>query len=553
MHAAPLDHAPRVWHVDCESTANAHEPSTLLSLAAVNALRLQSGDRLLFRRGTICRGKLSPKGSGSESQPILISSFGSGARPRLEATEKDESAVEFHDQQYFEVDSLDIRGANNYGIQITAEHGLLRHIVLRDLTVHHVRNQMDSIHTKSNGLVVVHATRPGAGFDDVLIDGVLAHDSTQWAGILVEGSTGAVSTRHVVVRNSIVHDVQGDGIALFRLTDGLIENSVAWHTGLQKTQTVGTPNGIWTWACTRCTVQNDEAFLTDSPGIDGGAFDIDFWNHNDSLLDNYGHDTQGYCLSVFGAYSATTQSTVRGNVCIRNGLSPRLAERQGAIFLATWEHGSLQSVRIEQNTVYFDPPGNYVAIQTGQEFNAREVEIGQNTINTTSSLAIAEKLQAGTNTITHDEFPSGIALKASTQPTPEWAERIIGGASQNQWQLIVALPEMSGSNLARATVGQLMLLRSQSLQFRGKGLLVTIACHCSELDRARMEADWQLAADGVRIVTLPDPSPAMQSTLLIDPRRDLYYEWDGLLKPAVIGPTLRQALGMPFFGGLPSF
>jgi hypothetical protein len=553
MHPAPSDRALRVWHVDCESPANANEPSTLHSLAAVNALRLQPGDQLLFRRGTICRGKLSPKGSGSESQPILVSSFGTGARPRLEATEKDDSAVEFHDQQYFEVDSLDISGANTYGIHITAQHGLLRHIVLRDLTVHHVRNQRDSIHTKSNGLVVVHATGPGAGFDDVLIDGVLAHDSTQWAGILVEGFTGPVSTQHVVVRNSMVHDVHGDGIALFRLHDGLIENSVAWHTGLQKTETVGTPNGIWTWACTRCTIQNDEAFLTDSPGIDGGGFDIDFWNHDNAVLDNYAHDTQGYCLSVFGAYSVTTQSTVRGNVCIRNGLSPRLAERQGAIFLATWEHGSLQSVRIEQNTVYFDPPGNYAAIQTGPELNAREIEISQNTINTTSSLAIAGKLQAGTNIITHDEFPSGIAPRASTQPTPEWAESIIAGASPNQWQLIVASPEMTGSNLPRSIVGQLMLLRSQSLQFRGKGLLVTIACHCSERDRAQVEADWQLAADGVGIVTLPDPSPTMQATLLIDPRRDLHYEWDGLLKSAVIGPRLRQALGMPFFGGLPSF
>jgi Right handed beta helix region len=551
--AADAERVPRIWRVDCDAPVSANEVSTLHSLTAVNALALQPGDQLLFRRGTVCRGKLSPKGSGSESRPIRISTFGSGARPRIEAAEKDESVVEFRDQQYFEIDSLDVSGASAYGIHITAGHGLLRHIVLRDLTVHHIHNQAADIRTKSKGLIVVHAIKSGAGFDDVLIDGVLAHDTTQWAGIVVEGFTGPVSTQHVVVRNSMVHDVHGDGIVLFRLNDGLIENSVAWHTGMQKTETVGTPNGIWAWACARCTIQNNEAFLTDSPGIDGGAFDIDFWNHDNSVLDNYAHDTQGYCVAVFGAYSVTTQSTVRGNVCIQNGLSPRLAERQGAIFLATWEHGSLRDVRIEQNTVYFDPPGNYAAFQTGPEFSAHGVEISHNRINTTSGLAIADKLQAGTNTVTNDAFPSGIVPKASEGPVPEWAKQIAAESSPNQWQLIAVLPGMSSSNPPRSMVGQLMLLRSQALQFRGKGLQVTIACHCSEQDRAQLEADWQLVADGVRIVQLPGPSPSVQSTILLARGRELHCEWEGLLKPSVIGPALRQVLGTPSFGSLPAF
>ena len=70
---------------------------------------------------------------------------------------------------------------------------------------------------------------------------------------------------------------------------------------MQDTQTIGTPNAIWTWMCDDCTVQRSEAYLTDSPGVDGGAFDIDYGNTKNSVIDNYGHDTQGYCVAVFGA------------------------------------------------------------------------------------------------------------------------------------------------------------------------------------------------------------------------------------------------------------
>ena len=152
----------------------------------------------------------------------------------------------------------------------------------------------------------------------------------------------------MVIRNSTVHNVQGDGIVLFRVRHGSIESSVAWNTGMQVTQTIGTPNAIWTWMCDDCTVTQNEAFLTDSPGVDGGAFDIDYGNTDNSVIDNYGHDTQGYCVAVFGAGFVTRASTVRGNLCINNGRSPRMADFQGAIFLHTWNGGSIDGLTVEE-------------------------------------------------------------------------------------------------------------------------------------------------------------------------------------------------------------
>jgi sugar phosphate isomerase/epimerase len=164
--------------------------------------------------------------------------------------------------------------------------------------------------------------------------------------------------------NSVVHDVYGDGIVLFQVEDGLIERSAAWRAGLQPEQTIGTPNGIWTWRCRRCTVEWTEGFFVDSPGVDGGVYDIDWGNDDNVVQHNFGHDAMGYCVSVFAAGGeTTTNSVVRRNVCVNNGRSPKLARRQGDLFVSTWEGGKLDGIRIHGNTFCWNPPIDVPVVQ----------------------------------------------------------------------------------------------------------------------------------------------------------------------------------------------
>ncbi len=562
--AAALPAHAKVWRVDCSAPGapgrvEAQESrqddaaATLHSLAEVNRLALQAGDEVLFRRGTVCRGRLSPQGSGAAGRPIHLGAFGSGLRPRIEAAPDDEAALQLHDQQYWEIESLDISGSRDFGVHIAASHGLLHHIVLRDLTVHGVGRGNESPKKKSSGLVVINAAA-GAGFDDVVIDGVIAHDSTQWAGIMVEGAEGPVVTRNVTVRNSMVHDVEGDGIVLFRQSDGVIENSVAWHTGMQHTESIGTPNAIWTWACTHCTVQNNEAFLTDSPGIDGGAFDVDFWSTDTVVRDNYGHDTQGYCVSVFGAFHVTRRSTVSGNLCIHNGLSPRLAARQGAIFLMTWYDGSIEDVRIAGNRIYFAPAGKMAAIQQGPGIKISGLVIENNAVTSTVNLAAAPGMpwEGHGNTFTLGEFQvQAEGTTTATTSLPEWARSTAPKPDKRGWRLLVAMPETGDDVVARDAVGQLMLLRSQAMQFRNAGLEVTVACRCTEQRIKQLDSDWQLAEDGVHLATWPSEAPSSQTAVLINPRGAVEETWQGALTPIGLGEALRRVLGDPKFSGLP--
>ena len=51
------------------------------SLAKVNSVKFSPGDQVLFSRGQVWTGELSPKGSGTSGNPILLGAYGSGDAP----------------------------------------------------------------------------------------------------------------------------------------------------------------------------------------------------------------------------------------------------------------------------------------------------------------------------------------------------------------------------------------------------------------------------------------------------------------------------------------
>ncbi len=353
------------YYIDCvagsDQGAGRSAGEAWRSLDKINATTFVPGDSILLKRGSRCTGKLWPKGSGQEGRPIRIGAYGKGALPVIDGSGH-EAALKLFNQQYWHIENLETTGGDPYGVLVSGERGTLRHFRLTNLVVHDVTGQ---VKTKSSGLVVFKSGGSDQTFDDILIDGVTAYNTTQWSGIMVLGAAGrdlsdwSRRASNVTIRNSIVHDVYGDGIVMFQVHKGLIEKSVAWRAGLQPTQTIGTPNGIWYWSCSDCTIEWTEGFSIDSPGVDGGVYDIDWGCDNSIIQYNFAHDSMGYCASVFGSGNYTTSnSVVRYNICVNNGRSPKLSRRQGDMYISTWEGGSLDGVEIYNNTYYWNPPIN---------------------------------------------------------------------------------------------------------------------------------------------------------------------------------------------------
>jgi hypothetical protein len=358
----PITHASTSYYDDCSARASGvGTPSRPWnSTAAVNAHgTFTAGSRILLRAGKTCTGSLAPQGSGRPGRPITLGAYGRGTRPVVVAAAGQETALTLINQSWWTVDGLEFSGGTRRGVFVTVTRGVATGITLRNLTVHGVTGS--TLDSKNTGLVVVSPTHylgnwVSARFDRVLVDNVVAHDTTMWAGIIVGTATNAdlwdwqesERSTNVTVRNSTVYHTYGDGIVLFAVGHGLIDHNVAHDTGLQPTETIGTPNGIWSWACNDCVVQHNEAYRANSPGADGGAFDIDFYSRNSVVQYNYGHDNSAYCVGVFGAEnSATVNAVVRYNVCAHNGTESGTVGED--VMLAVWNNGTINGIQIYGN------------------------------------------------------------------------------------------------------------------------------------------------------------------------------------------------------------
>jgi len=379
------------YYVDC-TKGNDANPGTSPSkpwgtLNKVNVTVFGPGDGIFFKRGSTCSGTLHPQGSGVDGKPITLGAYGWGERPTIDGGSA-EVAFELRNQQYWEIQDIEITGGSVFGIHITSDGGAgtLNHFRLTHLVVHDVNG--GPVSSKESGLVVLSSYGSNSILNDIVVDDVTAYNTNQWAGIMVTGlgsdyrADPPLLSTNVTIRNSTVHNVYGDGIVLFGVKNGLIEKSLAYDTGMQPApQTIGTPNAIWTWMCHDCIVQYNEAYNTHSPDVDGGAFDVDWGCVNNLYQYNYAHDTDSYCISVFGAGGLTTSnSIVRYNVCSNNGLDSTQANSAGAILLSTWSGGTLDGVQIYNNTIYWNPVMNSNAIVNQATFTGTKPNSFKNNI-----------------------------------------------------------------------------------------------------------------------------------------------------------------------------
>ena len=596
--------------VDCSQAAagdgsSAHPWNTL---DALSAHLFKPGQVSAIKRGTVCQGTLSLHGSGSPDAGVRLTAYGEGARPKIVASNKDTQALLLRNAEYWQIDSLDISGGSKYGLLVAGDQDKVQsHITLRNLVVHDL--QGGELKDKDNGLVVFLRGSKLQRFDDVLIEDVVVAHTNQWSGIMMGAGTFYSDedgyNRNVVIRNSVAHDVYGDGIILFRVRNGVIDSSTAWLTGQQPTQNVGTPNAIWTWSCTDCTVRNNEAFLTESPGVDGGAYDIDWATTRNTVEQNYAHDTQGYCVAAFGAGYVTHAAVLRNNVCVDNGLSPRMARLQGAIYIHTWDGGKIEGLTIENNFIDWNPPAEAAAIvnDDGTELTGSPLIVRNNVIRGTSPLLIksfgkqlvfaGNRYQytgladpcwtwngrtwhtlsavqaAGAEKGSQVDVQSASPARDPTQSTagPKSSMSALGNRTTLDGQLLPAVQKAqyrlvlpfaltldNDGLLSPDVMARLSVLRTLAREYNPRQLQIVVVVPNAVVTETLRNALSDLDAPSIRFVHASARDGAM-SIELVSAQGYIASRWPASLSnfnAAAIGYAVRQALGVPVYAQMDS-
>lgn len=595
----------RRYYADCSGAVQGDGSRThpWNSLDALSKHLFKPSEIVALKRGTQCRGTLLLHGSGSPDGRVRLTAYGEGPRPKIVATNKDTQAVLLENAEYWQIDSLDIAGGNTYGLLVTGDQDRVQsNITLRNLVIHDV--QGGELKEKDNGLLVFLRGSKGQRFEHVLIDNVVAAHTNQWSGIMMGAgkfySDEDGYNRDVVIRNSVAHDVYGDGIILFRVSNGLIDSSTAWLTGQQPSETTGTPNAIWTWSCIDCAVRNNEAFLTESPGVDGGAFDIDWATTRNTVEKNYAHDTQGYCAAVFGAGYVTHDGVLRENLCVDNGMSPRMATLQGAIYIRTWNGGKIDGLTIEKNTIVWDPPVQAAPIvnDEGAQLEGNPLVVRDNLIRTGSPnlmRSFGGELQFTRNRYEYygrqDPYwnwngkrwdslqalqaagaEAGSELRVKTARLTEGSDRPAAGPPFAIGPL-AGLPGLDGKALPAAEKAQCTLataldlrldsdglftpeamarlsaLRTLAREYAARQLQIVAVVPDAQLNEALRNALLDLDVPSIRFVQAAAAMGAMP-TALIDGNNKVAAQWEAGssdLNAASLGYAVRRELGAPIY------
>jgi hypothetical protein len=304
------------------------------TFARVNETKFAPGDSVLFRCGGTWTGQLYPKGSGQEGNPIVIDKYGQGDLPRLIGEGRIENTIYLFNQEYWEINNLDISNFGEgdtsirRGIYVQAEdYGAVHHIYMTNLVIHDVNGNMKTRKTGGIFMEVTGIEKP-TWFEDILVEGCEFYDvdrigwnnMSTWMHRTPTENINWYPGKNVWLRNNYFERTGGNAVVV-RVTDGpILEHNIFFNCGVK-----GTGNTNYPFNCDNALIQYNEAYGTQyTEGTpDGGGFNSDWQCKNTVIQYNYSHDNayggQLICRDGGVENSFNDGTIVRYNVYANNG------------------------------------------------------------------------------------------------------------------------------------------------------------------------------------------------------------------------------------------
>ena len=338
----PKNRVGNVYYVDAAAKSDTYDGMTteqpLKTLAQVNALELQPGDTVLFKKDCRWVGSLHIQYSGTKDNPITFGMYGEGVnKPWIDGAGIVNAAVWGEDISFVEIRNLEVTNAGdeiNYhrGISIIAVYENVEGIVIKDCYVHDVDSCVEKVETNVasgftdyhwyGGIIVrARSNENPIDYDIILKDILIEGNTVERCSVLGIAAGGAMTSfyedakcQDIVIRGNFVSKCYGDGIVLFNDEGGLIEHNVAAYNGTQ-TRMDRAYVGIWIIWSDNCLIQYNESY-GQGASVDGEGFDIDGGCNGTIVQYNYSHDNAGGFLLL--VQWAGGDAIVRYNVSVND-------------------------------------------------------------------------------------------------------------------------------------------------------------------------------------------------------------------------------------------
>ncbi|GAA2998795.1 hypothetical protein GCM10020229_08990 [Kitasatospora albolonga] len=519
---AAAEAAPVTAYLDCSAATNGTgtQSSPYNTLAAVNSLTLTPGSALRLKRGSTCRGTLTPVGSGTAAAPVTVDAYGTGPLPAVNADGGTE-AVLLADLAYVEVRNLDLSApgdnrSTRRGVYVRAtDTGTLPGIVLQGLDVHDVRGKLPAVtgagagtgkYADASGGIVVEAkgsTTPTAFTGLKILDNRIHAVDRQgiytWSNWCRNTRLAAfwnslcsapwAPSTGLEIRGNRLWDIGGDGIAPMTGQQTLVERNLLQGFNVRS----GSPNaGMWTANSVDVTFQYNDTSGGRTTS-DGMAYDVDHSTDGVVFQYNYSHDNQGGFFLLCPYDTPTSNFTIRHNVSVN--------DRARGFQVCP---GALKNGRIHHNTIYLADGISQQIVTEGTNATL-DVRFTDNIVaKHGSSGTVGWTLNDPAFTIDHNVFYA--------VPTPAGATNTVTGA-----------PLLSGRELADPW-GYRLLAGSSALGaggantgwYQGPSVTApTLAAHFNTDPAGSAPAGWTVTGPAAGAVVGADPGGGYGNSLLL--------------------------------------
>ncbi|OME77638.1 hypothetical protein BK120_25530 [Paenibacillus sp. FSL A5-0031] len=348
------------------------EAAAWKTLSFVNAATFLPGDRILLKSGDSWNEQLILRGSGTEEEPIQITSYGTGNKPVISwNAPTGGGVVTGYNLSHWLIQGLAVEaipsatlswGNITNGIIVQYDNSRLH----TGLTIDGNEVYSSSPNTNTNG-IVISSHVPGTDYKEVAKDIVISNNDVHdlgWYGITTSGWDIAkqeelrsqLTYDNLNVLSNKVYNMGSQGIVVQNAHNSAIQWNVV-HDGGQASSDYG-PGGLWYISSRDSVIRFNEVYnmKDSSSGYDGAGINIDWYCDNITAEYNYAHDNKGNGFTTMSNYGSKILSNkVKGNKGEQgNGRGQiALGSFTGRPDLST----GLHDIEVAKNTIIVDVEG----------------------------------------------------------------------------------------------------------------------------------------------------------------------------------------------------